>query len=224
MPDVPEPGPAPAPRLTPARVALAIVVVLSCAGLGALAARHLLHARRAEPLVQSAAVYARPRALAPFALVADDGHAFDQQSLSGHWSLVFFGYTACPDLCPATLALLAQADRKLADLPAGLKPHILMITVDPERDDPAKLGAYVHFFGSSFQGLTGAPGAVANAAAAFGVAYRRGADSDGGYSVDHSAAVYLVDPDARLRAVFLPPQQPLLLASDYRALVAARDR
>jgi protein SCO1/2 len=224
VPDVPEPKSAPAPRLTPARAALAIVVVLSCAGLGALAAHQLLRARGAEPIVQSAALYPRPRALAPFALVADDGQAFNRESLSGHWSLVFFGYTACPDLCPATLALLAQVDRRLADLPAGLKPHIVMITVDPERDDPAKLGAYVHFFEPTFKGLTGAPGAVADAAAAFGVAYRPGADSDGGYSVDHSAAVYLVDPSARLRAVFMPPQQTALLASDYRALVAAPAR
>jgi protein SCO1/2 len=198
--------------------------VLSSAGVGALAARYLLHSRGAEPLVQSAAVYARPRVLAPFALVADDGRPFDRQSLSGHWSLVFFGYTACPDLCPATLALLAQVDRTLADLPAALKPRVLMITVDPERDDPAKLGAYVRFFGPSFQGLAGAPRAVADAAAAFGVAYRRGSDSAGGYAVDHSAAVYLVDPDARLRAVFMPPQQTALLASDYRAIVAAHAR
>ena len=224
MPAVPEPASAPAPRLTPARTALAIIVVLSCAGLGALAARYLLHARGAEPIVQSAAVYPRPRVLAPFALVADNGHPFDMQSLSGHWSLVFFGYTACPDLCPATLALLAQVDSKLADLPTELRPHVLMITVDPQRDDPAKLGAYVRFFAPSFQGLTGAPGAVADAAAAFGVAYRRGSDSGGGYAVDHSAAVYLVDPDARLRAVFMPPQQTALLASDYRAIVAARAR
>jgi protein SCO1 len=220
VPAVPEQAAPLAPRLTLARLALAVVVVLSCAGLGALAARYLLH-RGAAPLVQSAAVYARPRVLAPFALVADDGRTFDVQSLSGHWSLVFFGYTACPDLCPATLALLAQVDHKLADLPASVKPQVLMISVDPERDDPAKLAAYVKFFAPSFHGLTGAPGGVADAAAAFGVAYRRGSDSDGGYTVDHSAAVYLVDPDARLRAVFMPPQQTALLASDYRAIVAA---
>jgi protein SCO1 len=221
VPAVPEPAAPNAPRLTAARAALAVIVVLGCAALGALAARSLLHGRGAEPVVQSAAVYPRPRVLAPFALVADDGRAFDRQSLSGHWSLVFFGYTACPDLCPATLALLAQVDQKLADLPAALKPQVLMISVDPERDDAAKLAAYVHFFAPTFRGLTGAPGAVADAAAAFGVAYRRGSDSDGGYTVDHSAAVYLVDPDARLRAVFMPPQQTALLASDYRAIVAA---
>jgi protein SCO1 len=185
---------------------------------------HLVLRRHSEPIVQSAAVYPHRRALAPFVLTTDDGRRFDQQDLAGHWSLVFFGYTACPDLCPATLALLAQVDRKLTDLPTALKPRIIMITVDPERDDPAKLGAYVHFFAPSFQGLTGAPGAIADAAAAFGVPYRRGSESDGGYTVDHSAAVYLVDPDARLCAVFMPPQQTALVASDYRAIVDARGR
>ena len=90
--------------------------------------------------------------------------------------------------------------------------------------DPGKLGAYVHFFGASFQGLTGTPSAIAQAAAAFGVPYRREPESDGGYTVDHSAAIYLIDPDARLCAVFMPPQQTALVASDYRAIVAARGR
>jgi len=198
-------------------------VVLAGAALGALVA-HIVSRRHAEPTVQSAAVYPHPRALAPFVLTADDGRPFGREGFAGHWSLVFFGYTACPDLCPATLALLAQVDHKLSDLPASDKPHIVMITVDPERDDAAKLGAYVHFFGPSFQGLTGAPSAISDAAGAFGVPYRRGSESDGGYTVDHSAAVYLVDPDARLCALFMPPLQPALVASDYRAIIASRSR
>ena len=189
---------------------------------GAWLARAWLGAPGGPPATRAAAVYTEPRPLPAFELVAHDGSRFDRARFLGHHTLVLFGFTNCPDLCPTTLVELARAERLLADLPAARRPVVVMVSVDPGRDSPAVLAAYVPHFDPAFVGVTGADPDIATLAAALGAAYQRGPERDGSYAVDHTAALFLIDPEARLLAVFPTPHEAATIAHDYRAILAAR--
>jgi protein SCO1/2 len=124
----------------------------------------------------------------------------DTRSLRGMVLLVFFGYTNCPDICPASMAAGAQALNALTPEERA-KTRMIMISVDPERDTPAKLKDYAAFFHSDMLGVTGTPAEIALVAKSFGAGYvRHPPGADGKYAVDHSAHTYLVDPDGELAA------------------------
>jgi protein SCO1/2 len=153
-----------------------------------------------------------PRELGSFALTDQSGAPFTQSQLKGALSLVFFGFTNCPDVCPTTLLKLAQV-RRAAALP-GLR--VVFITVDPARDTPALLAQYVHAFDSDFIALTGSTPQIAALAQRFGVAFERVELPGGGYTMDHSATVFLLDRQGRIAAVFTPPLDAQQLAGDLR--------
>jgi protein SCO1 len=167
---------------------------------------------RATPRLTSGTWLPQPRAVRDFALTDSTGRAFTRASLAGAPSLVFFGFTNCPDVCPATLLKLAQV-RRAAALPAL---RMLLVSVDPQRDTPALLGTYLHAFDPQFLGLTGDPQSIAGLAADFGVAVNRVGLPGGDYTVDHSAVVFLLDAGARIVAVFTPPFEVSPLAADLR--------
>jgi protein SCO1/2 len=132
-----------------------------------------------------------------FALTAaSDGAAVTEQTYRGKWLAVYFGYTSCPDICPTTLLDLAQALDALGQRAGAVQP--LFITVDPKRDTPGVLTEYVKSFHPSLIALTGTPAQLAAAARGFHVFHERHDNDDGGYSIDHSAFIYLIDPDGRL--------------------------
>jgi protein SCO1 len=133
----------------------------------------------------------------PFALVGTDGKPVTDRDFRGRYMLIFFGFTHCPDICPAELQVIAQAIDRLGDKAKNVVP--VFITLDPERDTPQVMAEYVKSFGPNFVGLTGSPGAIAAAAKAYRVAYAKveNKESAADYSVDHSALVYLVDPEGR---------------------------
>jgi len=132
----------------------------------------------------------------PFALVGKDGKTVTDQDFRGRYMLVFFGFTHCPDICPAELQVMSAALDGLGDDADKVVP--IFISVDPERDTPEAVTAYVENFGPNFVGLTGSPEAVAEAAKAYRVTYNKFEykDKEGnyGYSVDHSALAYLMGP------------------------------
>ena len=138
----------------------------------------------------------------PFSLVGADGKTVTDADFRGRYMLVFFGFTHCPDICPAELQVIAQALDKLDD--KGKKVVPVFITLDPERDTPQAMADYVKSFGPNFVGLTGSPEAIAAAAKAYRVAYAKveNKESAGGYSVDHSALVYLMDPEGKYATHF----------------------
>ncbi|HJY40509.1 MAG TPA: SCO family protein, partial [Steroidobacteraceae bacterium] len=159
-----------------------------------------------------------PRPLPPLALVDQDNRPFGTERLRGSWSFVFFGFTSCPDACPITMTALAQTRKLLADLPEQSRPQVVMISVDPERDTPERLAAYVKTFDPSFLGATAAKPAIDELAQRMGVLVAtRPLDGDN-YTVDHSNSVFLVDPDGALRALFSAPHTPKLIAADYRRI------
>jgi protein SCO1/2 len=139
--------------------------------------------------------------------------------LAGHPTLVFFGFTHCPDVCPTTLVKLA-AIKKTGALP-GMR--VLFVSVDPGRDTPAVLAPYVHAFDPDFIGATGSAAEIERLARNFGVAVARVDLPGGDYTMDHSAAVFLLDPHAQIVAVFTPPFDVAPFAADLR-LVAPRLR
>src|SRR5262245_28049440 len=151
-------------------------------------------------------VYPEPRVISPFTLAAQDGKPFDLESLKGNWTFVYFGYTYCPDVCPTTLAELARA-KKLLDQ-ASLPARYVFVSVALRRDTPKRLAQYVAFFDPGFVGATGSDDALKLLTRQVGVAYSFPEETKGAtYAVDHSSIVALFDPDARLRAVFTPPQE-----------------
>jgi protein SCO1/2 len=133
----------------------------------------------------------------PFSLVGAGGKPVTDRDFRGRYMLIFFGFTHCPDICPAELQLVAQALEQLGDKAKNVVP--IFITLDPERDTPEAMANFVKSFGPNFVGLTGSPEAIAAAAKAYRVAYSKveNKDSAGDYSVDHSALVYLMDPEGR---------------------------
>lgn len=141
--------------------------------------------------------------------------------LTGRWRLLFFGFTNCPEFCPLTLQSLADARARLADLGATLQPDVVLVTVDPETDDAARLAAYLAGFGAGFHGLTGEPSALAVLYRALGVSTRRVDMGDGSYMYDHGTAVYVVDPSGRWVALLPAPHAAATIAASYRALVGS---
>ena len=133
----------------------------------------------------------------PFSLVGAGGKPVTDRDFRGRYMLIFFGFTHCPDICPAELQVIAQALEQLGDKAKTVVP--IFITLDPERDTPEAMANYVNSFGPNFVGLTGSPEAIAAAAKAYRVAYSKveNKESAGDYSVDHSALVYLMDPEGR---------------------------
>ena len=133
-----------------------------------------------------------------FQLVDHDGKPRSLADFRGNVVVVFFGFTHCPDVCPTTLAELAQARKKLGA--AGQRVQVVMITVDPERDTPEVLKQYVSALDPSFVGLTGTPDAIAQAAKEFKVFYQKSpGNSPDSYSVDHSSGSFVFDPQGRIR-------------------------
>jgi protein SCO1/2 len=160
-----------------------------------------------------------PRALPTLELTNQDGQPLGADFFRGHWTLVFFGFTQCPDVCPTTLATLSQAVRALADLPAAEQPRVLLVSVDPERDTAEILAPYVRFFDTRFMAARGSLAATAAAAAAFAVPYAKVPLPDGGYTLDHGSGVFLVGPSGQVLAYFSAPHDAGRIARDYRSIV-----
>ena len=155
---------------------------------------------------------AQPSADVPggrFTLVDQDGKPVDQSVLNGKWSVVFFGYTFCPDFCPTTLTTLGQTMALLG--PQAKDVQVVFVTIDPARDSPAALKTYLssRVFPKHIMGLTGTPAQIAQIAKGYKVFYQKeGTGSD--YSMDHSTALYVMGPDGQFRTVIadgLTPQQ-----------------
>jgi protein SCO1/2 len=198
---------------------IVILVIVAFAG-GLLIARALAPARLTLPPTEHATVLPEPRPLPAFELVDQDGRPLGADFFKDRWTIVFFGFISCPDICPTTLATLAQVTRQLADLPAAERPRVLLITVDPERDSPERLAAYVRFYDPSFLGATGKPAAVAAAAAAFGVPYAKVSLPEGGYTMDHGSGIFIVGPSGGIAAYSSARHEASTIAGDYRKVLA----
>lgn len=157
------------------------------------------------------------RLLPAFSLTDDENLPFTRDSLRGHTSLVFFGFTHCPDICPATLQQLASARRQLED--ASPPPRIVLISVDPERDLPGNLQSYVNYFGDGITGVTGNVDDIKALTDALGLFFEKSGTGED-YTVNHSTAVLVVDRDAELQALFSAPHDVQSFVHDLPLLMA----
>jgi len=184
-----------------------LAVIAACGG--AWLAREL---HRSEPQLASGTWLSPAHPIAEFSATDQNGRPFTRGSLLGHPTLVFFGFTHCPEVCPTTLATLAQVNRA-----AGVKGmRVLLVTVDPGRDTPVVLKRYLQAFDPQFLGATGTPAQIDALTKEFSVAARRIDLPDGDYMMDHSVAVFLLDERARRVAVFTAPFEVPRMAADLR--------
>jgi protein SCO1/2 len=159
-----------------------------------------------------------PRDLPAFVLTGDNGQPYTNQNWQGHWTIVFAGFTTCPDVCPTTLTLMKGV---FADLgPLASKAQMLMLSVDPERDTPEKLAQYVHYFSPTFTGATGSNAELDKLARAMSFVYEKipGA-TPSTYTMDHSAALMLVNPKGQLAGFFTAPHQRAALVADLKTIL-----
>lgn len=161
-------------------------------------------------------VYDEPRPLADFKLQAATGEARTAEDFKGRWTVAFLGYTHCPDVCPATMAMLKRTDQLLEpELP---QPEFLLISTDPERDTPERLQSYLTFFGDDFRGLTGDIEVLRGLAKSLNGVFVHREPEPGMILVDHSAHLALINPDGQLAAVIQPPHSPEQIAEAYERI------
>jgi protein SCO1 len=196
---------------------LAFVAAILGAGAALLWRQHA-----SPPIELSTGTYlAPPRALPDFSLIDQRGQPFGPQNLDGHWSLLFFGYTNCPDFCPTTLTTLAAMEKRMRAAGAGIRPQVVFMSVDAQRDTPAQLAKYVPYFDPEFVGITAPDQAtIEKVASKLGVLVRITPSAEGGYSVDHSSAIFVVDPSGKLAAILTGPFTADTLQADFQRIVA----
>lgn len=156
----------------------------------------------------------------------DNGDRFTLDDLKGHWSLLFFGYTNCPDICPVTLGVVAQA-KKAASAINHMFPDVIFVSVDPERDKVEMLADYVQYFDKDFIGVTGDAAMIKALTLQMSVVYMKvpagngeSVDQDNSvYNVDHSSSLLLVNPEGKLVAFFNPPHDPKTILKDFQTVV-----
>ena len=169
----------------------------------ALAAGVFVAARNQAPVAPTTALaLPAPKPVPAFSLLNQLGEPVDQSVFEGQWDLVFFGFTHCPDICPATLQILATAKQALAEQGREMLPRIVLVSVDPERDSPEILGQYIDYFGDGNLGLTGTLEEIRKLTGGLGIYFEKQPGDDENYSVDHSTAVLVIDPDGGFHSVF----------------------
>lgn len=211
----------------PGRAWLPLLVVIAvAAALGLWASQRFLArpAAPALPAVKAVTLMPTPRPLPPFTLQQAGGKPLRADDLRGHWTLVFIGFTHCPDVCPTTLAQLAGAQKQWAALPPAQRPRLLFVSVDPERDSPELVAQYAHAFHPDTLAATAPLPQVEAFARALSLVFMKVPGKSGqadDYTLDHSAALVLLDPQVRMAGVVQPPFDVRAIAEDLARLTAA---
>lgn len=165
----------------------------------------------------------KPDFVMPFALTQTDGKPFTDQNLQGQWSLVFFGFTYCPDICPTTLAMLNAVMLKLDEThPDMARPQVVFVSVDPERDNLAQLDRYTHYFNPDFVGITGHETQLKTFARQMGVVFDKVSidpKHPDEYLMEHSTSIALINPKGGVQAIFTSPHDVDTLADDISKVV-----
>jgi len=177
-----------------------------------------------EPIEISGTYLEKPRMITPFSLKKANGMNFDDTSLMDHWSLVFFGYTRCPDICPRALEMLNKFYSTFKKIPEVNKddlPEVVFISVDTNRDDLEQLQEFTNRFNKGFIGVSGEQNQIANLARNLGVVYKQisvGEDNEN-YLFDHSSTIYVINPKGELQALFTAPHNPEVISSQLKQII-----
>ena len=168
--------------------------------------------RVGEPRIMSLAetranglfLFDTPRDVGDFSLTDHRGLSFTRDDLTDRWTLIFFGFTHCPDICPTTMAELAELKSQLADTEAS-DARVVMVSVDPARDTPDRLAQYLPYFHPDFIGVTGEFADILSVAQRLNAPFRKVSEPDGGYQMEHSANVMLMNPRGDYHGFFRAP-------------------
>ena len=203
-------------------IALVTALIALGAGVGFCSARYY----RSPPQPQiEGLLWPNPKQLGPFAAIDQDGRTFGLDRLLGKWTFLFFGYTHCPDVCPITLAVLAQLEREIGNGSDAGGVQTVFVTVDPGRDTTPRLREYVRYFSPRLVGIGGTQAQIESLTGPLGIAVLIGPpDGNGNYAVDHSASVFLTDPKGRLVAVFGAPHDATAILGRFRQIRAFIER
>lgn len=160
-----------------------------------------------------------------FSLLDGDGNEITEAVFEDTWSLVFFGFTHCPDVCPITLSVMNSVVHTLAKQNTIDPMQVVFVTVDPHRDTPDIVGSYVDYFNPAFIGITGSQGDIQAFTSSMGIvaAFTANDDDPENYSVDHTASMLMIDPHGRVRAKFNAPHEAETIVADYTVLLNALD-
>jgi protein SCO1/2 len=169
-----------------------------------------------EDLQKATSLQNDPRELPSFSLTNHLNKPFNNQDLIGSWSMIFFGFTNCPDVCPLTLNILDQVSNELNDF--DYMPRSIFISVDPNRDQPDSLKKYVEHFNQDMIGLTGNKNQIDNLTQSVGAIYAIGDNSNDNYLVDHSAHIFVTAPDGNMVALFSTPHDAKVIANDFKII------
>lgn len=204
------------------RTAVLLLIVMAAGALGLLASRFAFQAppRPTLPAPQAIILLPTPRVLPRFSLQQANGAPLTPDTLKGHWTVVFLGYTHCPDVCPTTLAQLSAAQKQWSSLPEASRPRVLFVSADPERDTPERVARYARAFHPDSLAATAPIPELEKFARALSLVFMKSPDPEGGpdYAIDHSAALVLLDPQARMAGVAQPPFDIKGIADDLAAL------
>jgi protein SCO1/2 len=210
------------PKKFPTAKLFLLATSIVAASLGALLAQKILQNRPTVPTLLVGTLLQPPKSIPEFALVDHTNAPFTPARLHDHWTLMFFGFTNCADVCPTTLTLLANTVKTVSDLPVAQQPQVIFVSVDAKRDTTAALNAYVKHFDPSFVGVTGTQESLDAFTATLGVPSAIRLFDNGSYAVDHYAGVLAFNPQGELRALFSAPLTAEGLTGDYRSLVGAQ--
>lgn len=198
---------------------LLLLIPLALLVVGILVATQVLERAERKPETE-AVILDQPRLIPDMILLDHHGTAWSPGRLEGQWSLVFFGFTHCPDICPETMVQMNQVHRRVEENGRVMPPSVIFVTVDPARDSHERLAEYVPYFNRHFLGLTGGEEAILSLAASMGVPVSiPDVAPDEDYEVDHGVSISLVDPEGHIRAFFTPPHRVESIADDYEAIV-----
>lgn len=172
------------------------------------------------PQMLRSVVLETPPKLTDIHLIDQNNQSFGVRQLEGKWTFMFFGYTHCPDVCPATLSQIALLQDQLGEKGYSASTQFVFVSVDPKRDGVKTLAEYAGYFGESIMAATGTLADITHLEHQVGVWHRYGkADSKGDYTVTHSAEIFLIDPVVSVVAKFQPPIKVSRVASQYAKFV-----
>ncbi len=173
-----------------------------------------------EMVANGAVMFSTPREISPLALTDQNGAAFTHAQLKDKWTLVFFGFTHCPDICPTTLALFNQVSQGLSGTAFADDTQFLLVSLDPARDTPTALKTYVEYFNPEFIGVTGEFLAIHRFAKELNVAFQKiVTDAEtGDYTVDHGGNVAVINPDGFYQGFYKPPLDLDRMLVTYKSL------
>ena len=183
----------------------------------------LLRSAERQPAMTALTLLPEPRAIGDFQLLDHNGRPFTREHLKGRWSLLFFGFTNCPDVCPSALYDLNLVSEQMPPRRDHAEPRhrVVFVSVDPERDTPEVLARYVAHFNPDFTGVSGSQEQLTALSAQLGIAYQVEEHEPGAerYGVVHSSSVVLTDPAGRLRGAFTAPLDAAAMARDLATLI-----